>query len=240
MVSYARATNAKKTRKEMHCAKRLVPLDRLHRRLGHKSSKALLITGQSNVWADVLVDFTSDPDCVDCHIATIRAEDRTKHPRTPSQRFGQLVFMDIQQAIAGGALTPDSYYPYSLFLVDAFSRLCQIYGLQTKSSEDVIQAIKKFTADHGLVNEFGYGDVDKFKSDAGSQFTSPEFRDFCHETGINLSLAAPKRLSQNHLAERTWQTVTSMARLMLVHARLPDTFHYFAIRYATNVFNYYQ
>ena len=94
--------------------------------------------------------------------------------------------MDIQQAIAGGSLTPDSNYPYSLFLVDAFSRLCKIYRLQTKSTDDVIQAIHKFTADHGLVNEFGYH----------------EFREFCHEASINLSLVAPKKKSQNHLAER--------------------------------------
>ena len=58
------------------------------------------------------------------------------------------------------------------------------------------------------------------------------------EHGINLSLAAPKKQSQNHYAERTWQTVHSMAGTMQVHARLPDTYRYLfhAIRYASEVF----
>jgi hypothetical protein len=50
-------------------------------------------------------------------------------------------------------------------------------------------------------------------------------------------LAAPKRQDNNHLAERSWQTIHRMARSMLVHARLPDKYHFHAIRYATSVFN---
>jgi len=55
--------------------------------------------------------------------------------------------------------------------------------------------------------------------------------------GIQLSLAAPKKQNQNHLAERSWQTLCSMAHSLLVHARLPDTFWFYAIRYASNIFN---
>jgi hypothetical protein len=39
------------------------------------------------------------------------------------------------------------------------------------------------------------------------------------------------------LAERTWHTISAMSRSMLVHARLPDTFMYHALAYATHVFN---
>lgn len=50
-------------------------------------------------------------------------------------------------------------------------------------------------------------------------------------------LAAPKKQYQNHLAERTWQTVSSIARSLLVHARLPDTFWFQALCYAAHIFN---
>ena len=94
-----------------------------------------------------------------------------------------------------------------------------------------------FIADHGLITEFGFLNVDRVRANASSQFTSKQFSDFCHAEHINLSLAAPKKQSQNHLAERTWQTVTAMARTMLVHARLPDIYYYHALCYATSVFN---
>jgi len=80
-------------------------------------------------------------------------------------------------------------------------------------------------------------DLDRIRSDAGSQFTSAEFVEYCREHQIHLSLAAPKKQYQNHLAERTWQTTSTIARTLLVHARLPDTFWYHAMVYATDIFN---
>ncbi len=59
----------------------------------------------------------------------------------------------------------------------------------------------------------------------------------CWEAGIQLSLATPKKQHQNHLAERTWQTIGGMARSLLVHVRLPDTFMYHALVYACHIFN---
>jgi transposase InsO family protein len=217
--------------------KKRVRTELLHKRLGHRYTTTILAASEHEVWADVEAQLTPDVDCVDCKIATIRASDRNKHPHTPSERFGQMVLMDIEHAIAGGSITPDSSLPFYLFIVDAYSRYCKIYGLRHKTTNEVVSAIQKFVADHGLINQFGYIDVDRLRADAGSQFTSKSFGKFCQSERINLSLAAPKRLSQNHMAERTWQTVTGMARSMLVHARLPDTYYYHALRYATAVFN---
>ncbi len=50
-------------------------------------------------------------------------------------------------------------------------------------------------------------------------------------------LAAPKKQYQNHLAERTWQTISNMGYFLLVHARLPDTFMYHALTYACHIIN---
>ena len=132
-----------------------------------------------------------------------RASDRCKHPRTASGRFGEMVFLDIEQAKAGGGLTPDSSLPFYLFVVDAYARFCKLYGLQRKTTEEVISALHMFIAEHGLITEFGFVNVDRIRTDAGTQFTSKQFSEFCHAEHINLSLAAPKRQSQNHLAERT-------------------------------------
>ncbi len=42
---------------------------------------------------------------------------------------------------------------------------------------------------------------------------------------------------QNHLAERTWQTTSTIARSLLIHAHLPDTFWYHTLLYTTYIFN---
>jgi hypothetical protein len=53
----------------------------------------------------------------------------------------------------------------------------------------------------------------------------------------NLASPPPKKQNQNHLAEWSWQTLCDMARSLLVHAHLPDTFWFHAIRYASYIFN---
>jgi hypothetical protein len=63
------------------------------------------------------------------------------------------------------------------------------------------------------------------------------FLDHCIEAGIKLVLVATKKQCQNYLAERTWQTVCSVAWSLLVYARLPDTFWLQALCYATHILN---
>ena len=96
--------------------------------------------------------------------------------------------MDIMSAAASGSITPKTSMPFYLFLIDEFSRYSRMYGLVTKSSECVIQAIRQFTTDHGIIDEAGFVDIDKISSDAGSQLTSAEFRKYCRdEAGVNIS-----------------------------------------------------
>jgi transposase InsO family protein len=100
-------------------------------------------------------------------------------------------------------------------MVDSYSRFNKIYGLDDRTMESVIKAIRQYTADCVSVNEFGYIDIKKIRSDAGTQFTSMEFQELCRDECINLSLASPKKQAKNHFAECTWQTVNNMARSMI-------------------------
>jgi hypothetical protein len=145
--------------------------------------------------------------------------------------------MDILPCKSSPGLTPKASYAHCLILVDAFSRFSVIYGLRYKTTQGVVETILQYGADYKMADEFGYLDIDRIRADAGSEFTSGPFKQFCATHKIKLSLAAPKRQDNNHLAERSWQTIHKMARSMLVHARLPDQYHYHAIRYAASVFN---
>lgn len=101
----------------------------------------------------------------------------------------------------------------------------------------MVHAIKEYSAAFRMAGAYGFIDIDRIRADTGSEFTSDEFKHFCILHRINLLLAAPKHQENNHLAERSWQTIHRMAHSMLVHARLPDKYHFHAIRYATAVFN---
>jgi hypothetical protein len=64
----------------------------------------------------------------------------------------------------------------------------------------VITALKQYQADNKPAETFGYINLEKIRADAGSQFTSRAFADYCRERNVHLSLAAPKKQYQNHLA----------------------------------------
>lgn len=121
--------------------------------------------------------------------------------------------------------------------MDAYSRYAWFYGLKNKSTKEVTTILKQYQADNKPAETFGYINLAKIWADAVSQFTSTGFADQCRQHNIHLALAAPKKQYLNLLAERTWQTTLTMARALLIHVRLPDTFWYHAIIYATHIFN---
>jgi hypothetical protein len=178
-----------------------------------------------------------EPYCVSCQIATIRTANRNKHPHTPAGHPSATVFMDILHCKSSPGLTPKTSHAYCLLLVDASSRFSVIYGLPNKSTESVVHAIKEYSAAFCMADAYGFINIDRIRADAGSEFTSDEFKQFCIVHHINLLLAAPKHRENNHLAKRSWQTIHRVARSMLVHARLPDKYHFHPIRYVAAVFN---
>jgi len=218
-------------------ARKFLSLETVHKRLGHRKCRTLLAASEHNVWSDAGVLMSGEAGCLDCGIATIRATARNKQPHTAASRAGEHLFLDIQYAVSPHGLTHATTFPNYLIIVDWHSRYTKFYGLAHKSSADVIVALKKFQADHSFLRELGHIDIEKIRADAGGEFDSRLFTEHCINAGIRLVLAAPKKQYQNHIAERTWQTVSSIARSLLVHARLPDTFWFQALCYASNIFN---
>jgi transposase InsO family protein len=215
--------------------KRRISLDFLHQQLGHRKCRAILAASEHDMWDDTLVCMGPEQDCISCDISTIRASARNKQSYTGSTYAGEYIFMDILHPVVSAGLTKDSTYAFHLILVDAYSRYVCIYGLPDKTCSSVIDCLTRHQAEHGHTGNYGYLDIARIRADAGSQFTSLEFKQFkqhCWTSGRNISLAAPKKQHQNHLVERTWQSVSTMARSLLVHARLSDSFMYLALLYS--------
>jgi len=218
-------------------ARKFLSLETLHNRLGHRKCRTLPAASEHNLWTGAGVLMTSEVGCLDCEITTIRATAHNKHPHTATTRAGEHFFLDIQYAVSPRGLTHATTFPNYLLIVDAYSRYSTLYGPAHKSSTDVITALKKLQADQSFLRELGHLNTEKIRAGAGREFDSGAFAEHCIKAGIKLVLAAPKEQCQNHLAERTWQTISSIARSLLVQARLPDTFWFQALCYATHVFN---
>ena len=98
-----------------------------------------------------------------------------------------------------------------------------------KASRHVIRSVKRFIARFGAVKEI--------RSDAGSEFISDEFENWCDENKIRFTAAAPARQHQNGICERHWGTTSNMARRMLIRAHLNKKFLYYALKYAMVLHN---
>jgi len=214
-----------------------VSLELMHRRLGHRKCRTLLAANEHHLWGDAMVRMSTETGCLSCGIATIKASAHNKDHHTAASHPGEYVFLDILHPITHTGLTTKTSYAFYLIIVDAYSRYCTIHGLPDKISSAVIQALVQYQADHKPANEYGFVNLARVRSNAGSQFTSEEFAEHCRQAGIALTLAAPKKQYQNHLAEWTWQTISSMTRSLLVHARLPDNFWFHGLQYAAHIFN---
>jgi len=209
----------------------------MHRRLGHRKCRTLLAANEHHLWEDAMVCMSLEMGCLSYSIATIKASARNKDHHTAASHPGKYVFLDILHPITRTGLTTKTSYAFYLIIVDAYFPYCTFHSLPDKSTAEVIQAPSQYQADHKPANEYGFIDLVHIWSDAGSQFTVEEFAKHCKQAGITLTLATPKKQHHNHLAECTWQTISSMMHTLLVHGHLPDSFWFHGLQYAAHIFN---
>jgi hypothetical protein len=129
-----------------------------------------------------------DSDYISCRISTINATARIKHQFTPVTKPGQVIYVNILPPVSVESLTLKNNFPALLILVDAFSRFTRIIGMPNKSSESVTAALCMFAAEHRLIRGFTFWDIEKIKSDAGTEFSSQEFGQFCADKRVAVLL----------------------------------------------------
>ena len=72
------------------------------------------------------------------------------------------------------------------------------------------------------IDQFGWWDLEIISADAGTQFTSTEFKEEYQTRGIRLTLAAPEHQEINGQVEVTCRTLCIVAHSLMVHARVPE------------------
>ena len=79
--------------------------------------------------------------------------------------------------------------------------------MSNNSTKSVTAALSFFAAEHRLISGVNLWKIEKIEGDAGSEFNSTKFEQFCIERRIFVSFALPKHQEGNHFAERPWQSL---------------------------------
>ena len=142
--------------------------------------------------------------------------------------------MDIITSTAPKSLARDTTFYNCLLIVDAYSKIPKLYGVKKMTTEEVMEKFYKFQYRFGKIDQFGWWDLEIISADAGTQFTSTEFKDECQTRGVCSTLAAPEHQEMNRQVEGTRRTLRTVAHYLMVHARVPEVYVHFVLMYTTD------
>ena len=108
---------------------------------------------------------------------------RSKIPLNPKAPF-KWVFMDIILSTAPKSLTSDTTFSNYLLIVDAYSKTPKLYGMEKITTEEVMEKLDMFQYRFSKIDQFGWWYLERISADAGTQFTSTEFKDECQTRGV--------------------------------------------------------
>ena len=151
----------------------------------------MLAGDTANVWEDVELRIYPDPFCTSCQISSMNKKARSKIPLKPKAPF-KWFFMDIIPSTAPKSLTNDTVFSNYLLIVDAYSKILKIYGMENITTTEVVDKLDIFHSRFGKIDQFGWWDLERISADAGKQFTLTEFKEECQTRGVCLTLAAPE------------------------------------------------
>ena len=140
-------------------SRKRITLELLHQRLGHRSTSSLLDGDTANVWEDIELRIDPDPFCTSCQIYSMNKKARSKIPLKPNAPF-KWVFMDIITSTTLKSLTSETDISNYFLIVDAYSKISKLYGMEKITPEEVMDKLDMFQSRFGKIDEFGCWDME--------------------------------------------------------------------------------
>ena len=100
---------------------------------------------------------------------------RSKNPLKPKAPF-KCIFLDIIPSTAPKSFTIDTTFSNYLLIVDAYSKIQKLYGMNNIRTEEVMDKLDMFQSRFGKIDQFRWWDLERILADAGTKFTSMEFK----------------------------------------------------------------
>ena len=86
-------------------------------------------------------------------------------------------------------MTSNTTFSNYILIVDAYSKIPKIYGMEKITTEEVMEKLDMFQSRFGIIDQFGWWDLERISVDAGTQFTLTEFKEEYQNRGVRLELA---------------------------------------------------
>ena len=109
-----------------------------------------------NVWEDVELRIDPDPFFTSCKISSMNKKARSKLPLEPKEPF-KWVFMGVIPYTAPKSLTNDTDFKNYLFIVDAYSKIPELYGMENITTEEVMDKLDMFQSRFGKLTNLAGG-----------------------------------------------------------------------------------
>ena len=106
--------------------------------------------------------------------------------------------------------------------------------MENITTAEVMDKLYVIQSRFGRIDQFGWLDLERISSDAGTQFTLTEFKEECQTRGVRLTLAAPEHKEMNIQVEVTWINLCTVAHALMVHARVPEVYVHFVLMCTTD------
>ena len=198
----------------------------MHRRLAHPSNEVLRKAGEHTK------DFP-DIEIQESHVCPGCAQGKMTNKSFPaSEKRAAEPFELIHSDLKSFPIESYRKYKYSIVFLDDYTSHAWTINLRTKDA--ALPATKQFIA---MVETQYQARVQKWKSDAGGEYTSKAFKELLKDRGIEILQSVPHAHQQNGCAERIIRTLMEKAESMRLQACLPQSYWEFAIEHATHVYN---
>ena len=100
--------------------------------------------------------------------------------------------MDNISATAPKSLTNDTKFSNYLLIVDAYSKIPKLYGIENITTTEVMDKLDMFQSRLRKIDQFGWWGLERISADAGTHFNLTEFKEECQTCGVHLTVEAPE------------------------------------------------
>ena len=168
-------------------SRKKIDLELLRQRLGHRYTKSLLAGDTANVWEDIELRIDPYPFCTPGHISSMNKKVGSKNPLNPKASL-KWFFIDTITSTAPKRLTRNTTFYNYLLIVDTYYKTPKLYGTEKIFTEEVMDKLDIFQSRFRKIDESGLWELKRISADAGSKFTSTEFKGECQTCGVHLEL----------------------------------------------------
>ena len=102
---------------------------------------------------DIYLRLDSDPFCISWQISSMNKKTRSENSLNPKAPF-KCFLMDIIASTAPKFLTSDTTFSSSLIIVDIYSKITNIYGIEKITTEGVMDNLDMLQSRFGKIDEF--------------------------------------------------------------------------------------